>query len=127
MRHNRHHAAANARFRRQTHAPGKLSGVLIHATGRHQRIHLTRLHRGDNRRVEMNRLPLIGQEQKGMGQLNTVHLQRTVMEIVLQYRRDIVMEVTEGFHQPGNRRITRRMFKLRARHLRIVTNTGDAA
>ena len=66
----------------------------------------------------------IGKKQKGARQLYAAHLQRTVVEIVLQHRGDIVMEITEGFHQPGYRGIARRMVELRAGNHRVI---GDIA
>ncbi|SSM02117.1 Uncharacterised protein [Klebsiella pneumoniae] len=54
----------------------------------------------------------VGEKQKGSRQLNAAHLQRTVVEIVLQHGGDVVMEVTKGFHQPGDGGVARRMLKL---------------
>ncbi len=61
----------------------------------------------------MRRIALGRQKQKGVSQLHAVHLQRAVVEIVLQDGRHIVMEIAERLHQPGYRRITRRVFELR--------------
>ena len=49
------------------------------------------------------------------------------MKIVLQHGGDVVMEVAEGFHQPGDGGVARRMLKLRAGHQRIVGDIGHAA
>ncbi|MNP81061.1 hypothetical protein D3C76_1793260 [compost metagenome] len=73
----------------------------------------------------MRRLTLRGQKQKGVSQFNTVHLQGAVVEVVLQDRRHIVMEIAERFHQPGNGRIASRVFEFRPGNRRIVGNIAD--
>ena len=67
-------------------------------------------------------MPLMRKEQERLSQLNAAHFQGTVVEIVLQDGRHVVMEVAEGFHQPRDGRVTGRVFELRAGHHRIVGN-----
>ncbi|MNV00185.1 hypothetical protein D3C71_903420 [compost metagenome] len=72
-------------------------------------------------------MALIGKKQKGTRQLHAAHFQRTVMEIVLQHGGDIIVKIAEGFHQPGNGGVPRRVFKLRTRHVGVVTQIGYTA
>ena len=74
----------------------------------------------------MRRVPLVRKEQERLGQLNAAHFQGAVMEVVLQHGRHVVVEITEGFHQPRDSRVTGGVFKLRACHHRIIGNIVNA-
>src|SRR5699024_3395928 len=47
--------------------------------------------------------------------------------IVLQNSTNIMMKIAKGFHQPGNSRITRRVFKFRTRHHPVIGDIRYAA
>ncbi len=50
---------------------------------------------------------LVGEEAECLGQIQAAHLQRAVVEVAVQHRVHVVVEVAEGLHQVSHGRIAR--------------------